>query len=122
MRGCHILIYHENYFLGFQCNILSIKIYINNTINNKLKNALKKEPILMFAEPMGRTISSHIIDLLEISGRIIGRIISLTIDCTKFKAAMPTINATEIAMILYSLRNSANLLKSIIINKISLSI
>jgi len=75
----------------------------------------------MFAEPIGRTISSHLVSF-EISGLMIGKIISLTIDCTKFKEAMPTINATEIAMILYSLRNSANLLKSIIINRINLSI
>ena len=69
----------------------------------------------MFAEPIGRIISSHTALLLEITTRKIGKIISLTIDCTKFKEAKLTMKATEIAMILYSLRNSMNLLKIAII-------
>jgi len=102
---------NKNYFLGFQRRILSTNRYKNSIINNKLKNALKKEPILIFAEPIGSTISSHVATLLEINGLRSGKTMSLMIDCIKFKAAIPIINATEIDMILYSLRNSVNHLK-----------
>jgi hypothetical protein len=76
--------------------------------------ALKKEPIRMFAEPIESIISSHVADFPENIGLAIGKIISFTRDCTKLKADIPTINATEIAIILYSLRNPTNLLKILI--------
>ncbi len=69
----------------------------------------------MLAEPSGRIISSQVAESLEINGLMNGKITSFTIDCTKFNAAMPTINATEMAIILYCLRNSVNRLKIIII-------
>jgi len=85
-------------------------MYKNITIKSKLIEVLKKEPILILAEPIGKIISSHLSALLKIKGLTIGNIISLTRDCIKFNAAIPIINATEIAIILYSLRKPTNLL------------
>lgn len=97
-------------------------MYKENTIINKLKNALKKDPILIFTEPIGRIISSHTALSLENAARKIGKIISLTTDCTKFREAKLTIKATDIATILYSLRNLMKFSKTTIISFLEVNI
>ena len=88
-------------------------------MNNKLRNALRKEPILMFTEPIGRIISSQTKLSLEIKTRIIGKIISLMIDWIKFEAAIAIIKPIEIPIILYSLTNFLNPFKTAMIHYVN---
>ena len=105
-----------NYFLlGLQCKNLSIRKYKRSIVSNKLMNALKKDPILKFIGPRASTISSHFKLSGDIIGRRRGKVISFTKDCMKFNAARLTMNATDIAMILYSLRNLINSLDTLIL-------
>ena len=77
----------------------------------RLRNELKKEPTLRLTEPIGRIISSQVA-LFETNGLRMGRRISLTKDWMKLKEAKLTMNATETAMIRYSLRKILKPLKT----------
>jgi len=102
------------YLFGFHLRILSINKYKKRRTIKRLRNALRNEPILKFIGPTGSTISSQT-PVLDINGRIAGRIMSPTNELIKWAAEVPTTNAVDNAIMRYSRRKCLNPLKSFIL-------